>query len=86
MQRFTIACAQFAITPMAVRENVEKALAWVERAVRETDAQLVVLPETITTSFTPDCPAEELWDRVDTLPGPMTEPVAEAARRLKREG
>jgi predicted amidohydrolase len=82
MQRFTIACAQFAITPMAVRQNVEKAVAWVERAVRETDAQLVVLPETVTTGFTPNCPAEELWEHVDTLPGQMTEPVAEAARGL----
>ncbi len=82
MQRFTIACAQFAITPMAVKENVQKAVAWVERTVRETDAQLVVLPETVTTGFSPGCPAEELWDRVDTLPGPMTEPVAEAARGL----
>jgi predicted amidohydrolase len=82
MQRFTIACAQFAVTPMAVRENVEKAVAWVERTVGETDAQLVVLPETVTTGFTPNCPANELWDRVDTLPGRMTEPVAEAARGL----
>jgi predicted amidohydrolase len=82
MQRFTIACAQFAVTPMAVRENVEKAIAWIERAVKETGARLVVVPETVTTGFTPDCPAEELWDRVDELPGPMTEPVAAAARGL----
>ena len=82
MQQFTIACAQFAITPMAVRENVEKAVAWVERAVRETGARLVVLPETVTTGFTPGCPAEELWERVDTLPGPLTEPVAAIARHL----
>jgi len=82
MQRFTIACAQFAVTPMAVRDNVEKAVVWIERAVQETGARLVVLPETVTTGFTPDCPAEELWDRVDTLPGAMTEPVADAARGL----
>jgi len=82
MQRFTVACAQFAVTPMAVRENVERAVAWTERAVQETGARLVVLPETVTTGFTPDCPAEELWDRVDTLPGAMTEPVADAARGL----
>ena len=82
MQRFTIACAQFAVTPMAVRENVERAVAWIERAVRETGARLVVLPETVTTGFTPDCPADELWDRVDVLPGAMTEPVAAAARAL----
>jgi predicted amidohydrolase len=67
---------------MAVRENVQKAIAWIERAVQETGARLVVLPETVTTGFTPDCPAEELWDRVDVLPGPMTEPVAAAARGL----
>ena len=82
MQRFVIACAQFAVTPMAVQENVQKAVAWVERAVRETSAQLVVLPETVTTGFTPNCPPEELWDLVDRLPGPMTEPVARAARGL----
>jgi predicted amidohydrolase len=82
MQRFTIACAQFAVTPMAVRENVEKAIAWIERAVKESGARLVVVPETVTTGFTPDCPAEELWDRVDVLPGPMTEPIAAAARGL----
>jgi predicted amidohydrolase len=67
---------------MAVAENVERAVAWVERAVRENDAQLVVLPETVTTGFTPDCPPEALWDRVDTLPGAMTAPVADAARKL----
>ncbi|MBN1180308.1 MAG: carbon-nitrogen hydrolase family protein [Anaerolineae bacterium] len=82
MQQFTLACAQFAVTPMAVRENVQKAVAWVERAVRENDAQLVVLPETVTTGFTPGCPADELWDRVDTLPGAAWEPVAAAARAL----
>jgi len=80
MQRFTVACAQFAVTPMAVRENVEKALAWTERAARETGARLIVLPETVTTGFTPDCSAEELWAQVDTLPGPLTEPVAAMAR------
>jgi predicted amidohydrolase len=82
MQRFTIACAQFAVTPMAVRENVQKAVAWIERAVRENGAELVVLPETVTTGFTPGCPAEALWEHVDTLPGRMTEPVADAARGL----
>jgi predicted amidohydrolase len=82
MQKFTVACAQFAVTPMAVAENVERAVAWVERAARENDAQLVVLPETVTTGFTPDCPSEELWDRVDTLPGAMTTPVADVARKL----
>lgn len=80
---FTAACAQFAVAPLAVRENVEKSVHWIERAVRETGAQLVVLPETVTTGFTPGVPAEELWDIVDTLPGDMTEPIAQIARDLK---
>ncbi len=82
MKAFTAACAQFAITPMAVRENIQKAIAWIERAVKENEAQLVVLPETVTTGFVPGCPVEELWDRVDTLPGALSAPVAEAARQL----
>lgn len=88
MQRFTVACAQFAVTPAAtrspgaVRENIEKALAWTERAAQETGARLVVLPESVTTGFTPGCPVEELWAQVDTLPGPLTAPVAAAARAL----
>ncbi len=82
MERFTVACAQFAVTPLAVRENVQKALAWTERAARETGASLIVLPESVTTGFTPGCPTEELWALVDTLPGPLTEPVAAMARAL----
>ena len=71
------------MTPLAVRENVEKSVYWVERAVRETGAQLVVLPETITTGFIPGIPTEELWGIIDTLPGDMTEPIAQIARKLQ---
>ena len=83
MIRFTAACTQFSVTPLAVRENVEKSAHWIEQAVRETDARLVVLPETVTTGFTPGISAEELWDIVDTLPGDKTKPIAQIARDLK---
>lgn len=82
MQPFIVACAQFAVNPNDVAANVEKAIHWIERAAKENEAELVVLPEAVTTGFTPNCPAEELWERVDTLPGRMTEPVAAAARGL----
>jgi predicted amidohydrolase len=82
MQKFMAACAQFAIIPLAVRENVQKAVHWIERAVRENGAQLVVLPETLTTGFVPGLSPEELWDRVDMIPGALTAPIADAARRL----
>ena len=44
--------------------------------------ELVVLPETATTGFTPDCSTEELWDLVSEIPGPVTEPVQQVARDL----
>ena len=82
MQPFVAACAQFAITPMAVRENTQKALHYVERAVKENGAKLVVLPESVTTGFTPGCDAAELWDKVSTLPWALSDPFTNAARQL----
>jgi predicted amidohydrolase len=82
MQSFVAACAQFSVKPMAVAENTEKAIHFVEQAVRENGAKLVVLPESVTTGFTPGCDVTELWDRVSTLPGPVSEPFARAAKAL----
>lgn len=82
MIKFTAACAQFAITPMQPRENVQKVVHWIERAVRETKARLVVVPETVTTGFVPRVPAAELWDVVDILPGALSAPIAKAAKHL----
>ena len=75
MIKFSAACAQFAITPMQPRENVQKCVHWIERAVRETSARLIILPETITTGFVPGIPAAELWDVVDMLPGALSKPI-----------
>jgi len=82
MIKFTAACAQFAITPMQPRENVQQCVHWIEHAVRETKARLIILPETITTGFVPGIPSAELWDVVDTLPGSLSAPLAEVAQKL----
>jgi len=82
MQRFTVACAQFAITPMDIAANIAKSVAWTRRAVDESGAQLIVLPETITTGFVPRMRPAELWDVVDLLPGKQTEPLQEIAQEL----
>lgn len=82
MKAFTAACAQFAVTPNELAANLEKAAHWIERAARENAAELVVLPETITTGFSPGMGAEELWDLVEPIPGRTTEPIAHAARNL----
>ncbi len=83
MQKFIMACAQLAIQPMAIKQNIEKALALVARTVEETRAQVVVLPETVSTGFTPGCSAEELWSVVEPLPGPLSEQVGRVAKQLQ---
>ncbi len=83
MQRFTLACAQLAVRPLQIDENLERALALVARAARETGARAVVLPETVTTGFTPGCSARELWSRIEPLPGPRADRVGAVARELQ---
>jgi beta-ureidopropionase len=82
MQRFTAACAQYAVVPMDVRANIDRAVAWTRRAVAESAAQLVVLPETCTTGFTPNVGPEALWDLVDVLPGGLSEAAQQVAAEL----
>ena len=69
MQEFIAACVQIAVTPNDVQANVEKGVAWLEKAVQETEADLVLFPETATTSFVTGLEAEALWDLVDNAPG-----------------
>lgn len=82
MQRFVVACAQLPIQPLRIAENTERALELVARAVRETGARLVVLPETVTTGFTPGVSARELWSLVEPMPGPLLERVGRATAAL----
>jgi predicted amidohydrolase len=82
MQRFTAACAQFAVVPMDVARNLSLAETWTRRAVAETGASLVVLPETVTTGFTPNTGPLGLWDIVDALPGRLSEPLQRVSQEL----
>jgi deaminated glutathione amidase len=65
-----------------IKANVDHAVDSVERCVEATEADLVVLPETLTTGFTPGCPPEELWDVLGEPNGPTVATFAEVARRL----
>ncbi|MGZ4633050.1 MAG: carbon-nitrogen hydrolase family protein [Actinomycetes bacterium] len=87
MKAFTAAAIQIApvpgpLTAEAVKGNLAKAADWVQRCVDATGAELVVLPESVTTGFTPGLSPEDLWDLVSTVPGPVVEPLQEVARRL----
>jgi predicted amidohydrolase len=79
---FVAACVQISITPNDVGANVAKGVTWLEKAVQEYDAQLVVFPETVTTGYDTGLSAEGLWDLVDEAGGSITAPVQEKAREL----
>jgi predicted amidohydrolase len=80
MKEFIAACVQIALIPNDVQANVEKGVAWLERAVNEYEADLVAFPETVTTGYETDLDAEELWDLVDEAPGHITHDIQAAAK------
>jgi predicted amidohydrolase len=87
MRAFTAAAVQTApvagpLNPDVVKANIENCVEWLTRCVEATGAELVVLPETATTGFTPGCTPEELWDLVSVLPGPVIAPIQAAATAL----
>ena len=87
MRAFTVAAVQIApspapLTPDTVAANCAKAAQWLRRCVEASAAELVVLPETASTGFVTGTSPEELWDVVSRIPGPVTEPIQEAARDL----
>ena len=73
MRAFTAAAVQVAprfepLTADSVRANIEHAIRWTRRCHEATKAELIVLPETVTTGFTPGVSPEELWDLMSELP------------------
>jgi len=82
MKEFVAACAQIAVTPNDIRANVDKAVVWLEGAVKEHAAELVVFPETVTTGFVTGLDVEVLWHLVDDVPGSTTREIQAAARSL----
>ena len=82
MKEFVAACVQIAITPNDVQANVDKGILWLEKAVREYQAELVVFPETVTTGYETNLDADGLWDLVDEAPGRITHAVQAAAKDL----
>jgi len=65
-----------------VAANLANAATWVRRCVDATGAQLVVLPETCTTGFTPGLSPDRLWEVVSAVPGPVSDPLAALASEL----
>ncbi len=87
MVPFVAAAVQLApqpgpLTARSVKANLAHAAELTVRCVESTGADLVVLPETTTTGFTPGLGPHDLWDLLSEAPGPITEPLQETARQL----
>lgn len=83
MRDFVACAVQIAVKPNDVEHNTAKAIEWLEKAVAEHGAELVVFPEDVTTGFTPNMPVEQMYEQLaDTIPGDITRLVGAAARRL----
>jgi len=80
MKEFTAACVQIGVTPNDTQANIKKCLAWLEKAVRDYQADLIVFPETVTTGFDTGLSPEGLWELVDEVPGRLTEEIQAAAK------
>ncbi|MBM6402851.1 carbon-nitrogen hydrolase family protein [Phycicoccus sp. CSK15P-2] len=87
MRAFTAAAVQVApvprpLSPDVVTENTDRCVDHVRRCVEATGAELVVLPESCTTGFTPDCSTQELWELVSDVPGPVVQRFCDLAAEL----
>ncbi|MBI5934424.1 MAG: carbon-nitrogen hydrolase family protein [Chloroflexi bacterium] len=80
MKEFIAACVQIAIIPNDIKANIEKSVSWLEKAVKENDAELIVFPETVTTGFVTNLETNELWDLLDDAPGHITAEIQKAAK------
>jgi deaminated glutathione amidase len=88
MRAFTAAAIQLAprpgpLTAATIKANVDHAVDWVERCASATGAEFVVLPESVTTGFTPGCDAEDLWDLMTDIPGDVSAPLQDVAERSR---
>jgi predicted amidohydrolase len=87
MRAFTVAAVQLApspapLTPETIATNSTRAADLVRDCVVATGAELVVLPESVTTGFTPGVSADDLWELVSELPGAVLDPFTAVAAEL----
>jgi deaminated glutathione amidase len=84
MRPVTVAAVQVApssasLTADTIKANTEHAAELVRECHAATAAELIVLPESVTTGFTPGVPADDLWQLVG--PAPLDAFTAAAAER-----
>ncbi len=87
MRELTVAAVQLApssapLSAESIAGNSRRAVSYVRDCVAATGAELVVLPESATTGFTPGVDVETLWELVSEIPGPVLDPFSAVAAEL----
>lgn len=82
MREFIAAGIQISVKPNDIKYNIEKSIAWMEKAKKENKADLVVFPESVTTGFTPNMPIEDFYNIIGPIGGYETTAIGEAAKKL----
>jgi predicted amidohydrolase len=87
MRAVTVAAVQVApsagaLDAESIAANSARAVSLVRACVAATGAELVVLPESATTGFTPGVDVERLWELVSDIPGSVLDPFAAVAAEL----
>lgn len=73
MEKFIAACVQIEIEPMKVQDNLDRAHTYIKACKESTKANLIVLPETFTTGFSPIGGFEALYNLTPKIPGCWTD-------------
>ncbi|MFZ2955572.1 MAG: carbon-nitrogen hydrolase family protein, partial [Candidatus Ozemobacteraceae bacterium] len=73
MKRIVSAAVQFSVEPMCVELNLNRAYKLISECCKASKPDLIVLPESFTTGFTPMGSTEDLWKAVDFMPGKLTD-------------
>ena len=82
MKKITAAAVQFSVESMAVERNMNRAYELISECCKASHANLIVLPESFTTGFTPHGNVDELWETVETLPGKMSDRATKWAKEF----
>ncbi len=83
MERFIAACIQMNSLPLRITENIIKIKSSVRKVKDEFNADLIVLPETIVTSFAPDLGISELYELATDIPGNLTDEICDMCKSLR---
>lgn len=81
MKKCRICGIQIAAKPLAIEENLTKMAVWTKKAVTEFNPDLIVFPESITTTFAPGIPYDNFLKIVEEVPGRSTDFVSKLCKQ-----